>query len=101
MRRPTGAPFQNTYGSAHAAPRSLIRQHFDENSNRRPAPHSLNKGAKSGPLVIAIRTRAVLALKTDPAGFPRPLACYSCNTLPKRLSGTGDTSAFSLCRGFG
>ena len=33
--------------------------------------------------------------------FPPPRACYSCNTLLKRVGGSGDSSAFSLCRGFG
>jgi hypothetical protein len=36
-----------------------------------------------------------------PPRFPRQGACYSCNTLPKRINGVGNTSAFSLCREFG
>jgi hypothetical protein len=31
--------------------------------------------------------------------FPRQGACYSCNTLPKRINGVGNTGAFSLCFG--
>jgi hypothetical protein len=34
-------------------------------------------------------------------GSPPPRACYSCNTLLKRIGGSGDSSAFSLYRGFG
>src|SRR5262249_49879426 len=34
-------------------------------------------------------------------GSPPPRACYSCNTLLKRIGDSGDSSAFSLCRGFG
>jgi hypothetical protein len=30
-----------------------------------------------------------------------PGACHSCNTLLKRVGGSGESSAFSLCRGFG
>src|SRR5262249_24329877 len=34
----------------------------------------------------------------DPDGFCGSSACYSCNTLPKRINGAGVTSAFWLCR---
>src|SRR5262249_5465312 len=37
----------------------------------------------------------------DLDGFCGSSACYSCNTLPKRINGAGVTSAFWLCREFG
>jgi hypothetical protein len=75
---------------------------FEENSNRARLRTRGKMPAKSGPLITARPdSREPSVQNWDPPGFPAPGACYSCNTLSKRIGAAGDTSAFSLCRGFG
>jgi hypothetical protein len=45
--------------------------------------------------------RAVEAPLPPKIAMSSGCACYSCNTLPKRIVRAGDISAFSLCREFG
>jgi hypothetical protein len=75
---------------------------FEENSNRERLRTRGKMAAKSGPLISARPdSREPSVQNWDPPGFPPPGACYSCNTLSKRIGAAGVTSAFSLCREFG
>jgi hypothetical protein len=77
-------------------------RYFEQNSNR-VLLHRIDKtSAKIRPPITADSdSRRPCSQNCEPARFARTCACYSCNTLPKRIVRAGETSAFSLCRGFG
>jgi hypothetical protein len=96
MNTPPAActPFPDTFGAEGLLPSRAIRDVLQKIRVKIRLVQSINERQKRS----AEHGRVQNWLLID---LPPPRACYSCNTLLKRLGGSGDSSAFSLCRGFG
>jgi hypothetical protein len=91
-------PFPDTYGTEGLPPSAAFRDVLQKIRIEIRCAQSI----RSAPKTVAEHRRSRGRVQNRlPIGFPPPRACYSCNTLLKRIGVSFDTSAFSLCREFG
>jgi hypothetical protein len=87
-------PFPDTYRAEGLPPILAIRDVLQKIRIEIRCTQCIKRRQKQS----AEHRRSGVALKSV---FRPPGACSSCNTLLKRVGGYGESSAFSLCRGFG
>jgi hypothetical protein len=87
-------PFPDTYRAEGLPPMLAIRDVLQKIRIEIRCTQCIKRRQKQS----AEHRRSGVAFKTV---FRPPGACHSCNTLLKRGGGSGESSAFSLCRGFG